>query len=72
MATNDNEMSDAQRIKALETIIAKLRKDLERVEEMLRHNPRGTQQKKQKGAVEKVLFMALAEISKLRKKEIRK
>ncbi len=69
---NDNEMSDAQRIKALETIIEKLRVDLARVNGMLRDNPRGTRLVKQKGAVEKVLFMALAEISKLRKPAVRR
>lgn len=67
---NDNDMSDHQRITALGTIIGKLRKDLRRVEEMLRLTPTNTRLKKQKGAIEKVLFMALAEISKLRKKAV--
>lgn len=68
---NDNEMSDLQRIDALETIIAKLRKDLERVEKILKLTPTKPHLKKQKGAVEKVLFLALAEISKLRRNERR-
>jgi len=72
VSDNDNDMSDHQRITALETIIGKLRKDLQRVEEMLRLTPTSTRLKKQKGAIEKVLFMALAEISKLRKKSVRR
>jgi 3'-phosphoadenosine 5'-phosphosulfate sulfotransferase (PAPS reductase)/FAD synthetase len=52
MPVSDNEMSDHQRIKALETIIAKLRKDLERVEQMLRLTPMKPRLKKQKGGRE--------------------
>lgn len=72
MKANDSEMSDAQRIKALEIIVENLRVDLARVDEIVRHNPRETRHLKQKGAVEKVLFMALAEISKLRKRMVRR
>ena len=71
MPVNDNDMNDLQRIKALETIVPKLRKDLERVEAMLRLTPTKPGLRKQKGAVEKVLFMARAEISKLRGKVAR-
>ncbi len=72
MRANDNDMSDHQRIKALEPIIAKLRQDLARVEGMLKLTPTKSQLKKQKGAIEKVLFLALAEISKLRKKAVKR
>ncbi|WP_428685366.1 hypothetical protein [Reyranella sp.] len=67
MKANDNKMSELQRIKALETIIAKLRTDLARVEVMHKLTPTNPRLKKQKGAIEKVLFLALVEISKLRK-----
>jgi hypothetical protein len=65
---NDNEMSDPQRIKALEAAVAKMRKDLARVTEMLGHTPRSTRLLKQKGAIEKVIFQAQLEIGKLRKR----
>lgn len=47
-------------------IIAKLRTDLARVEGMHKLTPSHPRLNKQKGAIEKVLFLALAEISKLR------
>ena len=72
MADNDNDMNDIQRVRALETIIARLRKDLERVDAMVKLTPTKPRLKKQKGAIEKVLFLALAEISKLRKKLVKR
>ena len=66
--SNDNEMSDLQRIKALEVVVAKTRKDLMRVDGMLRLTPTKPRLKKQKGAIEKIIFMAQAEIAKLRKR----
>jgi hypothetical protein len=65
---NDNEISDLQRIAALEVVIARTRKDLARVDEMLRHTPTKPRLKKQKGAIEKIIFMAQVEIAKLRKR----
>jgi hypothetical protein len=65
---NDNEISDIQRIKALEASIGKLRKDLARVEQMLGLTPTKPRLKKQKGAIEKLIFMAQVEIGKLRKR----
>ena len=65
---NDNEMSDLQRIKALEVIVARTRKDLARVDMMLRLTPTKPRLKKQKGAIEKIIFLAQAEIAKLRKR----
>ena len=67
MKANDNDMNELQRINALETIIAKLRTDLARVEVMHKLTPTNPRLTNQKGAIEKVLFLALAEISKLRK-----
>jgi hypothetical protein len=60
MKANDNEMSELQRVKALETVIAKTRLDLKRVEDVLKLTPTNVRLKKQKGAIEKVLFKALA------------
>ena len=60
-------MSDLQRIKALEVVIAKTRKDLARVDTMLRLTPTKPRLKKQKGAIEKIIFLAQAEIARLRK-----
>jgi hypothetical protein len=65
---NDNGMNDLQRIKALEASIGKLRKDLERVERMLRLTPTKPRLKQQKGAIEKLIFMAQVELGKVRKK----
>jgi hypothetical protein len=65
---NDNELSDGQRIIALETAMAKMRADLARVTTMLGHTPRSTRLVKQKGAIEKVIFQAQVEIGKLRKR----
>jgi hypothetical protein len=65
---NDNEMSDLQRIKALEVVVAKTRKDLARIDSMLRLTPTKPRLKKQKGAIEKIIFMAQIEIAKLRKR----
>ena len=70
MKANDNDMSELQRYRALEVIISKLREDLRRVEVMQKLTPTNLRLKKQKGAVEKVLFLALAEISKLRKRAV--
>jgi len=64
---NDNDMSDLQRIAALEVIVMKTRKDLSRVDKMLRLTPTKTRLKKQKGAIEKIIFLAQVEIAKLRK-----
>ena len=64
---NDNEMADLQRIKALENSIGKMRADLERVDRMLRLTPTKPRLKKQKGAIAKIIFLAQAEIAKLRK-----
>ncbi len=71
MKANDNDMNDLQRIKALEVSIGKLRKDLERVEGMLRLTPTNRSLKKQKGAIEKLIFMAQVELGKVRKKVAR-
>lgn len=65
---NDNELSDLQRIKALEVVIAKTRIDLARVDEMLRLTPTKPRLKAQKGAIEKIIFLAQAEIATLRKR----
>jgi hypothetical protein len=65
---NDNDMNNLQRIKALEASIRKLRKDLERVERMLRLTPTKPRLKQQKGAIEKLIFMAQVELGKVRKK----
>jgi hypothetical protein len=67
-AMNDNEMFDLQRIKALETAVAKMRKDLARVTTMLGHTRRSSRLVKQKGAIEKLIFLAQAEIGKIRKR----
>jgi hypothetical protein len=71
MKANDNDMNDLQRIKALEASVGKMRKDLQRVERMLRLTPTKPRLKKQKGAIEKLIFMAQVEIGKLRKKVTR-
>jgi len=63
-----NAMSDLQRIKALEVVIAMTRKDLERVDKMLRLTPTRSRLKKQKGAIEKVIFLAQVEIAKPRRR----
>jgi hypothetical protein len=65
---NDNDMDDLQRTRALEASIGKLRKDLERVERMLRLTPTKPRLKQQKGAIEKLIFMAQVELGKVRKK----
>ena len=65
---NDNGMNDLQRIRALEASIGKLRKDLERVERMLRLTPTKPMLKQQRGAIEKLIFMAQVELGKVRKK----
>jgi len=65
---NDNEMSDLQRIKALEVVVERTRKDLARVDQMLRLTPTKPRLKKQKGAIEKIIFLAQAEIAKLRRR----
>lgn len=64
---NDNEMSDLQRLKALEASVGKMRGDLARVERMLRLTPTKPRLKKQKGAIERLIFLAQVEIGKLRK-----
>jgi hypothetical protein len=65
---NDNDMNNLQRIKALEASIGKLRKDLERVERMILLTPTKARLKQQKGAIEKLIFMAQVELGKVRKK----
>ena len=65
---NDNDMNSLQRIKALEASIGKLRNDLERVERMLRLTPTKPRLRQQKGAIEKLIFMAQVELGKVRKK----
>jgi hypothetical protein len=65
---NDNDMSDLQRIAALEVVVARMRGDLARVDSMLRLTPTKPRLKKQKGAIEKIIFLAQAEIAKLRKR----
>jgi hypothetical protein len=60
-------MSDLQRIKALEVVVARTREDLARVDKMLRLTPTKPRLKKQKGAIEKIIFLAQAEIAKLRR-----
>jgi hypothetical protein len=71
MKANDNDMNDLQRIKALEASVGKMRKDLQRVERMLRLTPTKARLKQQKGAIEKLIFMAQVEIGKLRKKVVK-
>jgi hypothetical protein len=46
----------------------KTRKDLVRVDVTLRLTPTKPRLKKQKGAIEKIIFLAQAEIAKLRKR----
>jgi hypothetical protein len=65
---NANDMADLQRIKALEMVVARTRKDLARVDDMLRLTPTKPRLKKQQGAIEKNIFLAQAEIAKLRKR----
>lgn len=65
---NDNEMSDLQRIRALESQIAKMRVDLANATAMLDQAPKSARLVKQKGALEKLIFMAQVEIGKTRKK----
>ena len=65
---DDNEASDLQRIAALEVLVMKTRKDLARVDMMLRLTPTNPRLKKQKGAIEKIIFLSQAEIAKLRKR----
>jgi hypothetical protein len=65
---NDNEMSDLQRILALELQITKMRTDLASCTDMLERTPANRRLVKQKGAIEKLIFMALVEIGKLRKR----
>jgi hypothetical protein len=61
----DNEMSDLHRIKALEVSIGRMRLDLQRVDRMLRLTPTKPKLKKQKGAIEKIIFSAHVEMAKL-------
>jgi hypothetical protein len=61
-------MNSLQRIKVLEASIGKLRRDLERVERMLRLTATKPRLRQQKGAIEKVIFMAQVELGKVRKK----
>jgi hypothetical protein len=65
---NDNEMSDRQRINALESAVGKMRRDLTRVTGILAYTPRSTRLVKQKGAIEKLIFQAQVEIGKIRKR----
>lgn len=67
-ATNDNDMNNLQRIKALERAIKKMRADLKHVETLLKYTPSRPYLKKQKGAIEKLIFMAQVELGKVRKK----
>jgi hypothetical protein len=64
---NDNEMSDLQRVRALEFQIAKMRADLANCTEMLDQTPKNARLVKQKGALEKLIYMAQVEIGKIRK-----
>jgi hypothetical protein len=65
---DDNDKNDLQRIRALEASIGKLRKDLERVERMLRLTQTKPRLKQQKGAIEKLFYVAQVELGKVRKK----
>lgn len=67
ISVNDNEMSDLQRLRVLEDSVGKMRDDLARVERMLRLTPTKPRLKKQKGAIERLIFLAQVEIGKLRK-----
>jgi hypothetical protein len=66
---NDNEMSDLQRLKSLEVSVGRLRRDLERVHQMIRLTPTHSRLKKQKGAIEKAIFLAQVEIGKIRRQQ---
>jgi len=66
MKANDNKMNDLQRIKALESSIATMRKDLEYVNKLLKTTAEKTRLKQQKGATEKLIYMAQVEIGKIR------
>jgi hypothetical protein len=69
---NDNDTNDLQRIKALESAIGILRRDLGDAERMLRLTPDNPRLKRQKGANEKLIFMAQVELGKVRKNVRRK
>jgi len=64
---NDNEMSDLQRIRALESQIAKMCTDLAHATAMLDQTLKNARLVKQKGALEKLIFMAQVEIGHIRK-----
>jgi hypothetical protein len=66
-AANDNKMSELQRLKLLEMSVGTLRRDLERVNEMLRLTPHKPRLKKQKGAIERAFILAQVEIGKIHK-----
>ena len=68
VAMSDNELSDPQRIKALEADMGKMRRDLARVTTMLRHTPRSTRLLKQREAIERVILQAQVEIAKIRQR----
>lgn len=61
-------MSDLRRIKALEATIKKMRADLKHVDLLLKYAPTRPYLKKQKGAIELLIFEALVEMDKLRKR----
>lgn len=69
---NDNDMSERQRIKALEAAIGTFRRDLADAEHGLRAMPKDARLKKQKAANEKLIYLAQVELGKLRKKLPRK
>jgi hypothetical protein len=60
-------MDDLKRIKALEVSIGTLRKDLERVERMLRLTPTKHRLTDQKASIEKLLSKAQGELGKVQK-----
>jgi hypothetical protein len=65
-------MDDLKRMKALEVSIGTLRKDLERVERMLRLTPTKHRLKERKGSIEKLLFKAQGELGKVQKEVAKK
>jgi hypothetical protein len=68
----DKNMGDLKRIEALKVSIGTLRKDLERVERMLRLTPTIHRLKDQKGSIERLLSKAQGELGKIQKEVAKK
>jgi hypothetical protein len=67
MKANDNDLNDLQRIKALEDSIAKMRIDLAYVTKLLKTTAEKARLKQQKGATEKLIYLAQVEIGNIRR-----